>query len=162
MIPFNGNSTSNSNSDMHYAMWNTMRDKKLVLLKNRAEMESIFVDSLPKFASKSSDERAKILIPYLETDLLINETIDLITTRNDKNLISVKEKRIGTKDRYMSMAMFNLVCNKLCSKFGIESGYEDLSEEDFYDIYDVTPTKNIISRSTKINSMEEDWENAFL
>ena len=159
MIPFAGVSTSNS--DMHYAMWNTMRDKKLILLKNRAEMESILIDTMPKFSSKTPEERAKLLIPYLETDLLINETIDLIITRNDKNIISVKEKRIGTKDRYMSMAMFNLLCDKLCSKFGIESGQEDLNEEDFYDIYDVTPSHNTISRSTKISSIDDDWESAF-
>ena len=60
----------------------------------------------------------------------------------------------------MSMAMFNLLCDNLCSKFGLESGYEDLNEEDFYDIYDVSPSRNIVSRS-KINSVEEDWENAF-
>ena len=38
--------------------------------------------------------------------------------------------------------------------------HEDLNEEDFYDIYDVSPSRNIVSRS-KINSVEEDWENAF-
>jgi hypothetical protein len=114
MIPFVGLTTSNS--DMHYAMWNTMRDKKLILLKNRAEMESILIDKMPKFIIKRAEEKANILIPYLETDLLINETIDLIATRNDKNLISVKEKRIGTKDRYMSLAMFNLLCDKLYTK----------------------------------------------
>lgn len=159
MIPFAGVATSNS--DMHFAMWNTMRDKKLILLKNKSEMESLLIDKDAKFYAKSPEDRAKILIPYLETDLLINETIDLIATRNDKNLISVKEKRIGMKDRYMSMAMFNLLCDNLCSKFGLESGYEDLNEEDFYDIYDVTPNRNIISRSNKQSSVEDDWENAF-
>lgn len=123
MIPFAGVSTSNS--DMHYAMWNTMRDKKLILLKNRAEMESILIDRNPKFITKTSEEKNRILIPYLETDLMINETIDLIVTRNDKNIISVKEKRIGTKDRYMSLAMFNLLCDRLCSKFGIENQESD-------------------------------------
>ena len=38
---------------------------------------------------------------------------------------------------------------------------EDLNEEDFYDIYDVTPNRNIISRSNKQSSVEDDWENAF-
>ena len=107
MVPFAG--VTQSNSEMHFAMWNTMRDKKLLLLRNRAEMESIMIDKNPKFVAKSAEEKANILIAYLETDLLINETIDLIVTRSDRNVMSVKEKRVGTKDRYMSMAMFNLL-----------------------------------------------------
>ena len=125
MIPFAGVSTSNS--DMHYAMWNTMRDKKLVLLKNRSEMESILMDKNPKFIMKSAEDKVNILLPNIETDLLINETIDLIVTRNDKNLISVKEKRIGTKDRYMGMAMFNLLCDKLYHKNAKDSQQSDFN-----------------------------------
>ena len=129
MIPFAGVSTSNS--DMHYAMWNTMRDKKLVLLKNRSEMESILMDKNPKFIMKSAEDKANILTPNTETDLLINETIDLIVTRNDKNIISVKEKRIGTKDRYMAMAMFNLLCDKLYHKNAKDSQQSDFNIDDF-------------------------------
>ena len=38
---------------------------------------------------------------------------------------------------------------------------EDLNEEDFYDIYDVHQSTNIISRSNKPIAIGDDWESAF-
>ena len=69
---------------------------------------------------KGSVCRADRLLPFLETRFTINESVSLNTEYKDGG-VKVKEDRSATKDRYMTLAMFNYFGDKLYSKHNKDS-----------------------------------------
>lgn len=134
MIPFVG--TSESNSQNHYNLWSYLRDKKLKLLKDTYTMEYELQDEMPTFVTKDSSEKAEILLPYKQTDLLINESCNLEIIRNGLGNITVKEKSGCLKDRFMCLGYACAFANKLYNKY---QGYEDFD----FDIDDYTEVYNM-------------------
>lgn len=134
IIPVAG--TSDINSAMHYSMWDTLRGKKLELLKDINEITVILEDRDPTFVAKSSEERAKVLVPFQETNYLISETISLNTVMSPDRKLTVKENSNATKDRYMSLAMFNYLSEKLVNKYVADQhGEDDWDVSDFAEVY---------------------------
>lgn len=113
IIPIAG--TKNINSDMHLSVKNNIREKNLELLIDDAEKEAMFIDKDAKWVMKDADTKADLIIPFIETRLLINETMGLNIEVVDK-IVRVKEKSGETKDRYMTLAMFSYFSDKLASK----------------------------------------------
>lgn len=122
IIPVAGN--AELNSLMHYSVWATLRDKKLVLLKDKSEIEKIIEERDPTFYIKDAEEKAEVLAPYYETNYMISETIALDMTIGLGNKISVREKSTATKDRYMTLAMFSYFSDKVLNKH-LLSQYSD-------------------------------------
>lgn len=124
-------STSDSNSKNHYNLWSYLRNKKLKLLKDCYTREYELQDEMPTFVTKDGAEKAEILLPYKQTDLLINESCNLEIIRNGLDNITVKEKSGALKDRFMCLGYACAFANKLYMKYQV--GFE----EDF-DINDYT------------------------
>lgn len=133
LIPFVG--TTESNSDIFYNLWSYLRNKKLELLQDAYTMEFTLQSEDPMFITKDSEEKADILIPYKQTDLMINEACTLDITRNDRNMIKVSEKSGSLKDRFMCLAYACAFANKLYNKYqgcyGDDDDDYDLSDYDF-------------------------------
>ena len=129
MIPIT--STADSNSRNHYNLWSYLRNKKLKLLKDCYTREYELQDEMPTFVTKDGAEKAEILLPYKQTDLLINESCNLEIIRNGLDNITVKEKSGALKDRFMCLGYACAFANKLYMKYQV--GFE----EDF-DINDYT------------------------
>lgn len=129
-------SSSDSNSKNHYNLWSYLRNKKLKLLKDRYTKEYELQDEMPTFVTKDSAEKAEILLPYQQTDLMINESCSLEIIRNGLDNITVKEKSGALKDRFMCLGYACAFANKLYTKYQI--GYD---EE--FDINDYTEAFNI-------------------
>ena len=129
MIPIT--STADSNSRNHYNLWSYLRNKKLKLLKDCYTREYELQDEMPTFVTKDGAEKAEILLPYKQTDLLINESCNLEIIRNGLDKITVKEKSGALKDRFMCLGYACAFANKLYMKYQV--GFE----EDF-DINDYT------------------------
>lgn len=129
MIPVSG--STDINSQMHYSVWMALRNEKLLLLRDKSEIESILNEKDPKFFMKSAEEKADILIPHYETDLMINETIALNVIRDINGKMSVKESRSGLKDRYMTLAMFNHFADKLEIKFAKDKQADEFNADDW-------------------------------
>lgn len=134
IIPYAG--TAELNCQMHLTLRKSLRDKSISLLKDDAEMQSLFEDRDSSYILKSSEEKAKNIDPYVQTRITINEAISLEATLTETGLLKVQEaKRTDTKDRYMTLAMANMLADRIYNKYKKEDSGE-LSLEDFFDIYD--------------------------
>lgn len=133
IIPING--TSEINSDMHLAMRKNLKDNIISFLKDDSEMELLFQEKDSKWILKPSEKKAYDLTPFVETRYAINEAITLTTEFKDKG-VRVKEKSTATKDRYMTLAMFNYFCDKVYIKYVKDEQDAEIDLDDFSDIYD--------------------------
>lgn len=130
IIPFAG--TAELNTQIHIALRKALRDKTISFLKDDSEIKVILEDKDPKFVTKSATERANILLPFLQTRYLINETISLDTTFTENGNIKLKESnRMDTKDRYMTLAMANLLADKIYARYAKNGEDEEFNIKDW-------------------------------
>jgi hypothetical protein len=116
IIPFAG--TAELNSIMHLTTRKALKDGNVCLLIDDYDKKAELEDKDPMFIMKSSEEKADILIPYVQTRYMINEAVALEVKFTDTGLIKVQEaKRTATKDRYMTFGMFCLFGDKLVNKY---------------------------------------------
>lgn len=135
VVPFVG--TSEINSQAHYSVYNALKNNDLVLLKPKAIVEQEAMEKDAVFFTRTSEEKAEYFRPFLETDILINETVSLNVTRNGTGQLKVTEgKRRDLKDRYSSFAMFNLLCDKIYNKHIAEEYELSYDVSDFSALYD--------------------------
>lgn len=122
IIPFAG--TSDLNSEMHLALRKALKDKVVSLLKDDSEMKVKIEDSDPRFVLKSAEEKAQAMLPFMQTKYMINEAISLEVKFLDNGNIKLQEaKRTDVKDRYMTLAMGNLLADKIYNKYNKQ--YDD-------------------------------------
>ena len=116
MIPYVG--TAELNSLMHLTTRKTLKDGAVSLLIDDYDKKGKLEDADPKFIMKSAEEKANILIPFMQTRYMINEAVALEVKFTETGLIKVQEaKRTATKDRYMTFGMFCLFGDKLYNKY---------------------------------------------
>lgn len=116
IIPFAG--TAEINSMMHLTTRKMLRDNAISLLIDDYDKRAKLENADPNFILKSSEDKADILIPFVETRYMINEAVSLEVKLTEAGLIKVQEaKRTDTKDRYMTFGMFCLFGDKLYNKY---------------------------------------------
>lgn len=116
IIPYAGNAELNSQG--HLALRKALRDGYISLLKDDAEIKAVLEDKDPKFVTKTAEQKAEILMPYLQTRLMINEAISLNTKITEMGYVKLSEAvRTDTKDRYMTLMMANLLADKIQLKY---------------------------------------------
>jgi hypothetical protein len=95
------------NSKIAVSMRNALRSKKLRLLIHENDAEEILV-KLKGYNNLPDDLKVKFKLPFIQTSLLINETINLEAEHNESNR-EVKLKEVGSarKDRYSSLSYLN-------------------------------------------------------
>ena len=109
--------TSLKNSDIH-------------LLIDDDEFEYKESTENHKWGILSSEKKALLKLPYLETRFMINESVTL-NTEYKNGLVKVIEDRSATKDRYMTLAMFNYFGEKLKNKYLQDGEPEDIDLDDW-------------------------------
>ena len=131
IIPFVA--TGEINSQMHLALRKTLRDGKISFLIDDSQAQAEFENNDDHWLLHTSEERADKILPYLQTKYMINEAVSLETIRQDNGNIKVKEaKRTDVKDRYITVAMGNLLCNNIYNKYS-RSNDEDSENIDLND-----------------------------
>lgn len=116
IIPFAG--TAELNSQMHLALRKSLRDKLIYFLKDDGEMQAKIEDKDPTFTTKSADYKAEIMLPFVQTRYMINESISLEMKINENGTIKLSEAtRTATKDRYMTLGMANFLAEKIINKY---------------------------------------------
>lgn len=113
IIPFTG--TPENNTEAFLGLRKNLRDEKIRLLRDDAEIEAERLDKIDEWVFTSSEEKALFMVPYYETRFLINESVALNTTINGAT-VKVKEDRSACKDRFMALAMFSIFSNLLENK----------------------------------------------
>lgn len=130
IIPYAG--TSELNSQMHLSLRKALKDKIISFLKDDTEMKVKFEDEDPSFVTKSSEYKAQMMLPFMETKYMINEAISLEVKFLDSGNIKLQEaKRTDVKDRYMTLAMANLLADKIFSKYNKDGNGEDVDLDDW-------------------------------
>lgn len=100
------------NSDIACLLREGFRSGKIRLLINEIEAEKVLSSSIKGFSSLRDFEKEKILLPYINTTLLINELINL-QHEETSGLVKVYEKSGYRKDRYSSLAYNYYVSTQL-------------------------------------------------
>lgn len=128
------------NQEMHYKMQDVITKGRIKLLLNSNKAKDYLEEK--SFYNKilNAEEQAKYEIPYIQTDLLISEMINLSRVPK-KNYLTLEEPSTGTKDRYISAAMGNY----LIDIFEKDLQEDDDDDEDWDDMpLNITEIKFII------------------
>lgn len=134
IIPFVG--TTEINSQMHLLMRKNLKDGKINLLIDDAEAQVTKEDKNPSFVLKSPEEKAELLDPYLQTRLMVNESVSLEMKLMENGSIKLQEaNRMDTKDKYIACAMANFLGDKIYNKHSKDSYGSDFDIDDFSEIY---------------------------
>lgn len=116
IIPVIG--TPDFNSRMWQNLSLSMRDNKLKLLIDDVEYRQD-IETTKEYLEADPNERMRIMLPYVQTNMLVHEGINLKQKWNEGKL-KLYEPRNGTKDRMVALGygneFFNLLENKLSKR----------------------------------------------
>ena len=115
LIPIVG--TRELNTNIHLKFRESLNSNRIFFLIDSDDRSGELEIEDTKWLLKTSDERAEILLPYLVTRHMINESVGLNCERQGAN-IKVIENSNATKDLYMSVAYLNyFVFEKLALRY---------------------------------------------
>ena len=130
IIPYAG--TSELNTQLHLSLRKALKDRNISFLKDESIIKAKIEDEDSKFFTRSSEYKAQVLLPFLQTKFMINEAISLEVKFSENGNIKLQEaKRTDVKDRYMTLAMGNLLADKIFNKYHREDEEEDIDLEDW-------------------------------
>lgn len=106
------------NSDIGYAMRDTINQRKLRLLVSENTAKQ-YVNQIKGYENLAPEQKGKFLQPYVQISALVNEMVGLQYTINpDTNTLKLSELSGARKDRYSAMSYSNY--------------YMDMLERDLY------------------------------
>jgi hypothetical protein len=123
--------TPEINTAMHLSVKKNLKDGVFEFLVDESEQEALFVDSDKDWLLHTSEERAEMLLPYVQTRYLINEAVSLKTKILDSNIKVVEQSRLDTKDRYMTLAMTSYFADKLMNKYFQDEENGEINMDDW-------------------------------
>ena len=123
--------TSEINTAMHLSVKKNLKDGVFEFLVDESEQEALFVDSDKDWLLHTSEERAEMLLPYVQTRYLINEAVSLKTKILDSNIKVIEQSRLDTKDRYMTLAMTSYFADKLMNKYFQDEENGEINMDDW-------------------------------
>lgn len=100
---------SKINHEIIMGLKDAILKKKIRLLMNNSEAKDMLIENNNRLIGDGA-EQARLLKPYMQTTLLINEMINLEYTLNG-GYIKVHEKGNARKDRYSSLAYANYLAD---------------------------------------------------
>ena len=107
-VLFSYKGQSKINEQMHYAMRDVLDKKRIKILINSVQAKD-YLDTKTFYNKKDIgiEEQVQYELPYIQTDLLINEMVGLVQTISKGSLALEEPTGSATKDRYVSLAMGN-------------------------------------------------------
>ena len=100
--------TAESNHKLHTSMLGALMDKKYKLLISDVSCKEEYLGEKKEYISSTMEQKAIYELPYIHSDLTLNEMINLRKEFISGGRISLVEPRNGLKDKYMTSAMGNL------------------------------------------------------
>ncbi len=100
--------TSDSNHRLHTAMLGSLMDKKYKMLISDVHCKEEYLNDKKEYQGATMEQKALYELPYIHSDLTLNEMINLRKEYVGGGKISLVEPRNGLKDKYMTSAMANL------------------------------------------------------
>lgn len=131
IIPIQG--SLDFNDSMWRSLYTNMRDNKVRLLIDSYEFDNELSEKKGYF-DLTSEEKMRLKLPYVQTELLINEAVNLKQELREGK-IKLVEPRSLTKDRIVTLAYGNLFFDKLENKLSKEDQRDDFDESDWKNIF---------------------------
>ncbi|MBO3356261.1 hypothetical protein [Clostridium perfringens] len=100
--------SSKSNHQMHTTMLGSLMNKKYKMLISHTKCREAYLMDKKEYEGGSPEYRAWLELAYMQSDLTLNEMINLKKNYVDGGNIKLEEPSTGTKDRYVCAAMGNL------------------------------------------------------
>lgn len=122
IIPIGG--TSDLNSEMWYCLKKEMSCKHCKFLIDEKEYQEILEDTGERF-NLSSEEFADKMLPYIQTNMLIYEAINLEASYTNEK-VKLSEKRSMTKDMAVVMAYANYIISKIENQWAQSKQKEEI------------------------------------
>ena len=98
--------TADINNDVARSLQNNLKLGKMKMLINETEFRDNSIKQNEKYLELPIEERLKIEMPYIQTTLMVNETINLEYTINN-NKVRLQEVGKARKDRYVALGYGN-------------------------------------------------------
>ena len=121
IIPITG--TSELNSTMWLDLQKKLRDEEIELLIEDIEFQQRLEDEVG-FFGMTSEEKAIVKLPYVQTELLIHEAVNLSQTWNS-GMVKLVEPRSGFKDRIVALSYGNYIATLIENKLDKDSQQSD-------------------------------------
>lgn len=116
---------SEFNNQIATYLRNSIDVGKINLLIDQLDAKNKLLEKDAKFRKMSSKEQIDVLLPYVQTTLLIDELINLKTETNGTK-VRLKERSGKRKDRYSSMAYNNYIVERIARKQRNRDDEEDI------------------------------------
>ena len=100
--------TAESNHKMHTAMLGALMDKKYKMLISQVSCKEEYLAEKKEYVTGNVNQKSLYELPYIHSDLTVNEMINLSKDYVKGSLVKLKEPRNGLKDKYVTSAMANL------------------------------------------------------
>lgn len=127
IIPMIG--TSELNSLMWLDLQKRLRDEEIDFLIEDIEFDQSFEESKEYF-TLTSEEKANIRLPYVNTMSLINEAVNLSQEWRDGK-VKLSEPRTGTKDMIVALSYGNYIATLIQNKLEKEIEEEEYDDSDW-------------------------------
>ena len=126
-VLFSIKASAQLNSDAASSLKDKMQRGKVRLLIDNNEAKDVMY-KLRGFESLGAEKMAKLLAPFVQTDALINEMVNLEKIPTENNLIKLKEPRSARKDRYTSVSYGNYFADILERSLMTKKGDVDIKD----------------------------------
>lgn len=114
-----------SNSSMWQDMQLRLKNEDVSFLVDELEFETLYTDK-KEYMFLSSEEKARVKLPYVQTMLMITEAVSLTQVWNNGLLKLEEHGRGGYKDKIVATCYFNMIASKLETKLLKEDNQEDI------------------------------------
>lgn len=105
--------SADSNHKMHTTMQGSLKDGKYKMLISHLNCKEDYLLDKKEYKLASSEVKAMYELPYIYSDLTLNEMVNLNQEFVQGGKIKLSEPNNGTKDKYITSAMGNLFIQEL-------------------------------------------------
>lgn len=105
--------SADTNHQLHFIMKDVLAKGKLKLLTSNIKCKEEYLSDKREYQMASPEEKARLELPYLQSDMTLNEMINLNQEYIQGGKLKLKEPSSGTKDRYMCLGMANVFIQDL-------------------------------------------------
>ena len=127
IIPVKG--SSQLNSIMWIDIQKRLRDEEIEFLIDEIEFKEE-LESRKDYLFLTSEQKREMLLPYIQTERLIYEAVNLSQTWKDGR-VKLEEPRTGTKDRIVALSYGNYVSSLIEAKLNKSDQEDDYDESDW-------------------------------
>jgi len=100
------------NSNIAISLKDTLTSGKIVFPINDMDAKVMLRETIKGYEKLDIDTKNRLLMPYIQTTLLVNEMINL-SNEGDNQVIKLKEPSSGRKDRFSSIVYGNYIAHEL-------------------------------------------------